>query len=173
MSKILVVDDIPAITDFSKEFFEDFGHEVRVADTATGAIATQREFRAEVILQDLNVPGGGGLHVYETLRAEGDMVPIIFSTGKPETLGDLKTMTNVSALRKPTNPDVLMAEVQKWLAATAGQAPAAPEAPAPRPAAQAAPPPPPPPPPPPQAAPKPEQDERPMNPPPPPPKFPR
>lgn len=163
MSKILVVDDIPAITDFSKEFFEDFGHEVRVADTATGAIAAQREFRAEVILQDLNVPGGGGLHVYETLRAEGDMVPIIFSTGKPETLGDLNAMKNVSALRKPTNPEVLMAEVQKWLAATAGQAPAA----------QAAPPPPPPPPPPPQAAPRPEQDERPMNPPPPPPKFPR
>ena len=169
MSKILVVDDIPAITDFSKEFFEDFGHEVRVADTATGAIATQREFRAEVILQDLNVPGGGGLHVYETLRAEGDMVPIIFSTGKPETLGDLNAMKNVSALRKPTNPDVLMAEVQKWLAATAGQASSAP---AQQPAAQAAPPPPPPPP---QAAPQPEpsQDERPMNPPPPPPKFPR
>lgn len=168
MSRILVVDDIPAITDFSKEFFEDFGHEVRVADTATGAIAVQREFRAEVILQDLNVPGGGGLHVYETLRAEGDMVPIIFSTGKPETLGDLNAMKNVSALRKPTNPDVLMAEVQKWLAATAGQAPAAP---AQQPAAQAAPPPPPPPPP---AASRPEQDERPMNPnPPPPPKFPR
>lgn len=164
MSRILVVDDIPAITDFSKEFFEDFGHEVRVADTATGAIDVQREFKAEVILQDLNVPGGGGLHVYETLRGEGDMVPIIFSTGKPETLGDLKTMKNVSALRKPTNPEVLMAEVQKWLAATAGQAPTAP-------AQQAAPPPPPPPPP--QAAPEPAQDERPMNPPPPPPKFPR
>lgn len=166
MSRILVVDDIPAITDFSKEFFEDFGHEVRVADTATGAIDVQREFKAEVILQDLNVPGGGGLHVYETLRAEGDMVPIIFSTGKPETLGDLNAMKNVSALRKPTNPDVLMAEVQKWLAATAGQAQ--------RPAAQAAPPPPPPPPPPPQASSEPAQEERPMNPnPPPPPKFPR
>ena len=159
MSRILVVDDIPAITDFSKEFFEDFGHEVRVADTATGAIEVQRQFKAEVILQDLNVPGGGGLHVYETLRGEGDMVPIIFSTGKPETLGDLNAMKNVSALRKPTNPDVLLAEVQKWLTAAAGQAP------------QAAPPPPPPPAP---AAPRPEQDERPMNPnPPPPPKFPR
>ncbi len=168
MSRILVVDDIPAITDFSKEFFEDFGHEVRTADTATGAIEVQRQFKAEVILQDLNVPGGGGLHVYETLRGEGDMVPIIFSTGKPETLGDLNAMKNVSALRKPTNPDVLLAEVQKWLAATAGQAPAAP---AQQPAAQTAPPPPPPPA---QAAPRPEQDERPMNPnPPPPPKFPR
>ncbi|MDD2804938.1 MAG: response regulator [Elusimicrobiales bacterium] len=146
MPKILVVDDIPAIVDFSKEFFEDAGFEVRTADTAPGAIAAQHEFRADVILQDLNIPGGGGLHVYETLRAENDLSPIIFSTGKPETLGDLTKMVNVSALRKPTNPDVLMAEVQKQLAARPAAAPAAPPPPA----------------------------ERPMNPiPPPPPKFPR
>ncbi len=144
MPKILVVDDIPAIVDFSKEFFEDAGFEVRTADTAPGAIDQQRQFKAEVILQDLNIPGGGGLHVYETLRAEGDMTPIIFSTGKPETLGDLTKMVNVSALRKPTNPDVLMAEVRSRIAA----APAAP--------------------------PQPPQAGRPMNPvPPPPPKFPR
>mgnify|MGYP001300197288 CR=1 FL=1 len=164
MAKILVVDDIPAITDFSKEFFEDAGYEVRVADTATGAIAAQRAFHADVILQDLNIPEGGGIFVYETLRAENDMVPIIFSTGKPETLGDITKMVNVSALRKPTNPDVLMAEVQKQIAAHSSAAPA----PAPAPAAQFAPPPPPPP------APRPAADDRPMNPnPPPPPKFPR
>lgn len=153
MPKILVVDDIPAIVDFSKEFFEDAGFDVRTADTAPTAIAAQHEFKADVILQDLNIPGGGGTHVYETLRAEGDNVPIIFSTGKPETLGDLNKMVNVSALRKPTNPDVLMAEVQKQIAARQAAAPAAP--PPPPPAAPAA-------------------DERPMNPnPPPPPKFPR
>lgn len=150
MPKILVVDDIKEIVDFSKEFFEDAGYEVRTADTADGAVAIQRQFRADVILQDLNVPGGGGIFVYETLRAEGDLAPIIFSTGKPETLGDLNKMVNVSALRKPTNPDVLMAEVQKQIAVRQAAAPAAP------------------PPPPPPAA------ERPMNPnPPPPPKFPR
>jgi len=149
MPKILVVDDIPAIVDFSKEFFEDAGFEVRTADTAPGAIAAQQEFKAEVILQDLNIPGGGGTHVYETLRAQGDLVPIIFSTGKPETLGDLTKMINVSALRKPTDPEVLMAEVRKRIAATQAAAPAAP--PAAQPAA-----------------------ERPMNPvPPPPPKLPR
>lgn len=152
MAKILVVDDIPAIVDFSKEFFEDAGFEVRTADTATGAIAAQHEFRADVILQDLNIPEGGGIRVYETLRAEKDLVPIIFSTGKPETLGDTNAMINVSALRKPTNPDVLMAEVQKQIAASRAAAPAAAQ-----------------PPPAPQAAAEPR-----MNPnPPPPPKFPR
>ncbi|HCC49374.1 MAG TPA: hypothetical protein DEQ38_14860 [Elusimicrobia bacterium] len=139
MPKILVVDDIPAITDFSKEFFEDAGFEVRTADTAPGAIAAQHEFKADVILQDLNIPGGGGLHVYETLRAEGDLSPIIFSTGKPETLGDLTAMVNVSALRKPTNPDVLMAEVRTRLAA---RQPAAPPPAAERPMNPVPPPPP-------------------------------
>ena len=142
MPKILVVDDIPAIVDFSKEFFEDAGFEVRTADTAPTAIAAQREFRADAILQDLNIPEGGGLLVYETLRAAGDMVPIIFSTGKPETLGDLTKMVNVSALRKPTDPDVLMAEVQQRIAASKAAAPA--PAPAER-AMNPVPPPPPPP----------------------------
>lgn len=125
MSKILVVDDIPAIVDFSKEFFEDAGFEVRTADTAPTAIAAQKEFHADAILQDLNIPEGGGILVYETLRAAGDMVPIIFSTGKPESLGDLTTMVNVSALRKPTDPEVLMAEVKKRIADSKAAAPAA------------------------------------------------
>lgn len=156
MPKILVVDDIPAIVDFSKEFFEDAGFEVRTADTAPAAVNMQQQFKADVILQDLNIPGGGGLFVYETLRAQHDLVPIIFSTGKPETLGDISKMVNVSALRKPTDPDVLMAEVRKQMGA--GKAAAS---------AQAAPPPPPP-------APRPAADDRPMNPnPPPPPRFPR
>lgn len=149
MPKILVVDDIPAIVDFSKEFFEDAGFEVRTADTAPAAINMQQQFKADVILQDLNIPGGGGLFVYETLRAQRDLVPIIFSTGKPETLGDISKMVNVSALRKPTDPDVLMAEVRKQMGAGKPAAPA-------------------------QAAPRPAADDRPMNPnPPPPPRFPR
>jgi len=117
MPKILVVDDIPAIVDFSKEFFEDAGFEVRTADTAPTALAAQQEFKADVILQDLNIPGGGGILVYETLRARNDLTPIIFSTGKPEALGDTAGMTNVSILKKPTPPEALMAEVQKRIAA--------------------------------------------------------
>jgi DNA-binding response OmpR family regulator len=119
MPKILVVDDIPAIVDFSKEFFEDAGFDVRTADTAPGALAAQQEFKADVILQDLNIPGGGGILVYETLRARKDMTPVIFSTGKPETIGDISAMINVSILKKPTAPELLMVEVQRQLANSA------------------------------------------------------
>ncbi len=113
MPKILVVDDIPAILEFSKEFFEDAGFAVRTADTALTALAAQAEFKAEIILQDLNVPDGGGIFVYETLRARQDMVPIIFSTGKPESISNLAGMVNVSVLKKPTDPEVMLSEVRK------------------------------------------------------------
>ena len=121
MPKILVVDDIPEIVEFSKEFFEDAGFEVRTADTAPTAIAVQKAFKADVILQDLNIPDGGGILVYETLRSARDMVPIIFSTGKPETLGDITAMANVSVLRKPTDPEVLLSEVEKQLAKSSAE----------------------------------------------------
>jgi len=131
MPKILVVDDIPAIVDFSREFFEDAGFEVRTAETAPSALAAQQEFRADVILQDLNIPEGGGILVYETLRARQDMVPVIFSTGKPETLGDITGMVNVSVLKKPTDPDALMAEVKKQILKCAPQRPMNPNPPPP------------------------------------------
>jgi len=131
MPKILVVDDIPEIVEFSKEFFEDAGFEVRTAGTAPTAIAVQKEFKADVILQDLNIPDGGGILVYNTLRTAQDMVPIIFSTGKPETLGDISAMLNVSVLRKPTGPEVLMTEVQKHLPKSQTERPMNPPPPAP------------------------------------------
>ncbi len=131
MPKILVVDDIPAIVDFSKEFFEDAGFEVRTADTAPGALATQQQFKADVILLDLNIPDGGGILVYETLRTHQDMVPIIFSTGKPEALTNIAAMVNVSMLKKPTDPELLMVEVRKRLAAKPAERPMNPVPPPP------------------------------------------
>jgi DNA-binding response OmpR family regulator len=116
MSKILVVEDNPAILDFCKEFFEDAGFEVKTAENATDAIAAHLGFRSDLILLDLNIPNGGGMLVYETIRAGQDMVPVIFSTGKPETIANLAGLPNVAVVRKPTDPDVLMAEVKKRIA---------------------------------------------------------
>ena len=117
MAKILVVEDNPAILDFCKEFFEDAGFEVKTAEEAGAAISVYHDFKADLILLDLNIPGGGGMLVFQTLRKiQNDMVPIIFSTGKPETLGNIAELPNVSVVKKPTPPEELMAEVKKQLA---------------------------------------------------------
>ena len=121
MPKILAVEDNPAILDFYQEFFSDAGFEVKTADDAVKAIAAQTEFKADVILLDLNIPEGGGMLVFETLRGRQDMVPVIFSTGKPETIANLAGLPNVNVVKKPTDPEVLMGVVQKAISRSAKQ----------------------------------------------------
>jgi DNA-binding response OmpR family regulator len=116
MIKILAVEDNPAILDFYREFFTDAGFEIKTAEDAFSAITLHQQFKADLIVLDLNIPAGGGMLVFETLRTHlNDPVPIIFSTGKPEQLPDLSKLHNVTVIKKPADPDVLMAEVKKLL----------------------------------------------------------
>lgn len=131
MSKIMVVEDNPAILDFCEEFFSDAGFEVKTAEDALSAIAVYGQFKPDLILLDLNIPEGGGMLVFETLRARQDMVPIIFSTGKPEALSNLTELQNVTVVKKPTDPEVLMAEVKKRIAKSAAERPMNPNPPPP------------------------------------------
>jgi len=117
MVKILAVEDNPPILDFYRELFTDAGFEVKTAEDALSAITLQQEFKADLIVLDLNIPAGGGMLVFETLRARlHDPVPIIFSTGKPEQLPDLSKLHNVTIIKKPTDPEMLMAVVKDILA---------------------------------------------------------
>jgi DNA-binding response OmpR family regulator len=111
------VEDNPAILDFYVEFFTDMGFEVKTAEDALSAITLQQQFKADLIVLDLNIPAGGGMLVFETLRSRlQDPVPIIFSTGKPEQLpANMKNLHNVVVLGKPTPPEALLAEVRKLL----------------------------------------------------------
>jgi len=114
MIKILAVEDNKAIVDFYFEFFTDFGYEVQTAEDAGTAIQKQQSFHADIMILDLDIPGGGGIYVYDTVRNKmKDNVPIIFSTGKPEKLAELRGLSNVSSLGKPTPPEKLIAEVQR------------------------------------------------------------
>ncbi len=117
MIKILAVEDNPTILDFYREFFTEAGFEVRTAEDALSAITLQQQFKADLIVLDLNIPAGGGMHVFDTLRARlHDPVPIIFSTGKPELLPrSLKNLHNASFLPKPTPPEALLTEIKRLL----------------------------------------------------------
>jgi len=115
--KILAVEDNPAILEFYIEFFSDMGFEVKTAEDALSALTLHQQFKSDLIVLDLNIPAGGGMLVFETLRTRlHDPVPIIFSTGKPEQLpANLKNLHNVTVVPKPTHPETLLAEVRKLL----------------------------------------------------------
>lgn len=123
MYKILAVEDNPAILDFYREFFADAGFEIKTAEDAFSAITLHQEFKPDLIILDLGIPAGGGMMVFETLRARfQDPVPILFSTGKPEQLPhNIKHLANVAAVTKPVSPETLMAEVRKLLPKPSGR----------------------------------------------------
>lgn len=116
MAKILAVEDNPAILDFYKDFFTEAGFDIQTAEDAMSAITRYQQFKPDLVILDLNIPAGGGMLVFETLRNRlADPVPIIFSTGKPEQLPNLEHIHNVAVVKKPADPEVLLAEVKRLL----------------------------------------------------------
>jgi two-component system nitrogen regulation response regulator GlnG len=87
MSRILIVDDEPAIGWSLRELLTDDGHEVAVAASAEAALETCGTFHPEVILLDVRLPGRDGLAALPDLRRLVPDAPIIVMTA----FGDLDT----------------------------------------------------------------------------------
>ncbi|MGA0039088.1 MAG: sigma-54-dependent transcriptional regulator [Pirellulales bacterium] len=87
MSRVLVVDDEPAIGWSLREILGDLGHEVQLAASAEGARETCLGFRPDCILLDVRLPGEDGLSAIPRFRELAGDVPIVVMTA----FGDLNT----------------------------------------------------------------------------------
>jgi len=116
MPKILAVDDDLCILELYKEIFAKAGFEVKTAEDSTSAIVLYQQFKPDLLVLDVDMPAGGGQKVFDRLRNLFLVgTPIIFSTGIPEAVAKLGKNFNVSILKKPVNPETLIAEVKKLL----------------------------------------------------------
>jgi len=68
--RILVVDDVEAAASLLGKVLESMGHETRVAHDGPKALAIAKEYRPDVILLDLGMPGMSGFVVARLLRAQ-------------------------------------------------------------------------------------------------------
>jgi two-component system OmpR family response regulator len=120
--RILVVDDEPNISGLVRYFLEKTQRfEVRVENRSSIALAAAREFRPDMILLDVDMPGKDGGEVSREIEAEPSLrgVPILFFTslisraeaGEHETVRAGKRF-----LSKPVNPKVLIEVVDRILA---------------------------------------------------------
>lgn len=87
MSRILVIDDEPAIGWSLQEFLADEGHEVNVAADVAAAVEAARRSRPDAILLDVRLGSADGLAAVPALRAAAGPVPIVVMTA----FGDLAT----------------------------------------------------------------------------------
>jgi two-component system KDP operon response regulator KdpE len=83
--RILVVDDEPQIRRIMRTTLTDAGYEVDDAKSGEEALAKLREFRPELILLDINMPGMGGLAACRAIRSDPNVAIIMLTIHNSET----------------------------------------------------------------------------------------
>ncbi|MFZ5468404.1 MAG: enhancer binding protein Nla6 [Myxococcota bacterium] len=81
-ARILAVDDEGATLEALTEMFGLWGYKPQTAVDGTDAIKKAIEFRPDVVLSDLAMPGTDGLWLLRALKEEMPDCPVIFLTGR-------------------------------------------------------------------------------------------
>ena len=87
MSRILIIDDEPAIGWSLREMLADEGHAVEVAASIEAGLETCARFEPEAMLLDVRLPGRDGLSALPELRSIVPDAPVVVMTA----FGDLET----------------------------------------------------------------------------------
>jgi diguanylate cyclase (GGDEF)-like protein/PAS domain S-box-containing protein len=84
---VLIIDDDPVFSLLASEALQQAGFATRIAGDAQQAMSAFEEFKPDLTLLDVNLPGGNGFEVCATLRslASGRDVPIVMVTGHNDT----------------------------------------------------------------------------------------
>lgn len=122
-SKILVVDDDPSLSRLLAVILNRVGgYDVCEENRSYAALATAREFRPDVVLLDVDMPGKDGGEVARDLAADPQLgrVPILFFTSLISTAeaGQHEVCRSGKMfLAKPVNPVALVGAVGRMLVA--------------------------------------------------------
>ncbi|MCZ2404616.1 response regulator transcription factor [Paenarthrobacter sp. Z7-10] len=80
--RALVVDDEPSLADLMKIGLRMVGWEVRVAHEGNHAVRVAREFRPDVLVLDVMLPGFDGVELLGKIRKFAPGVPALFLTAR-------------------------------------------------------------------------------------------
>jgi len=109
---VLIIDDNRDIAEILSSLLEKEGHEVMVAYNGTQGIANARQFRPEVLICDIGLPGLNGYQVAQTFRTDEELkdVILISLTGytQPEELQRAQEAGFQYQLSKPVDLETLI-----------------------------------------------------------------
>jgi two-component system, OmpR family, response regulator len=80
--RVLVVEDEDTLAQMLTMAFEYEGWAVRTASDGPGGVRTAREFKPDVVVLDVMLPGFDGLEVLARLRAEALEVPVLYLSAR-------------------------------------------------------------------------------------------
>ena len=116
VSRILVVDDSIDSAETLGELLKIWGHDVRLAHDGETALAAAREYRPEVILLDIGLPGMDGFAVATQLRKDGlagRLLVALTGYGEQQDRDRAQDVGFDHHLVKPVDPDSLQKLLQK------------------------------------------------------------
>src|ERR1700726_709281 len=122
--RVLVVDDDAALAEMPGIVFRGEGFEPTFVADGDKAVEAFRDFRPDLVLLDLMLPGSDGIDVCRQIRAESG-VPIVMLTAKTDTVDVVLGLESGADdyIMKPFRPKVLIARVRARLRRTEDPAP--------------------------------------------------
>ncbi len=123
---LLVVDDEPHIRHMLDYKLGGAGFTVITASNGVDALRLAREHRPDLMVTDLQMPGGDGLSLCLKLNEEPDTagIPVIMLTARGYKVppSDLGRTSIRSLVPKPFSPRELLAQIQEFLGAPPDEA---------------------------------------------------
>jgi two-component system response regulator MtrA len=112
-SRVLVVDDDPALAEMLTIVLRGEGFDTAVVGDGTRALSAVRDMRPDVVLLDLMLPGMNGIDVCRAIRAESG-VPIVMLTAKSDTVDIVLGLESGADdyVIKPFKPKELVARIR-------------------------------------------------------------
>jgi DNA-binding response OmpR family regulator len=119
MKKVLIIEDYYALADIESLLCTMEGYEVKVAKSGDEGLTVFTEFRPDLVLLDLMLPGElSGSQVLERIRqnhGENPKVLIVSALVNATTAPKLEAYGNVETLGKPFKIKELAARIQHML----------------------------------------------------------
>ena len=116
MPRVLLIEDDPSVREGVELGLRRRGHEVRTAATGEAGLAALAEFRPDLLLLDLMLPGMNGVQVCRQVR-ENSQLPIIMLTARGD---DFDVVIGLEAgaddyIVKPARTEVIEARIRAVL----------------------------------------------------------
>jgi two-component system, OmpR family, KDP operon response regulator KdpE len=117
VSRVLVVDDQPAIRRILRACLAAQGYLVAETDTGSGTLEHLRGGPPDILVLDLRLPDIDGLEIIKRLRADGSALPIVVLSGRTDEIGKV-TALDLGAddyITKPFGIDEFLARIRAAL----------------------------------------------------------
>jgi len=85
MTKILIIDDEPSITNLVSAYLKPEGYEVLIASDGNAGLKSARTFKPDLIILDVMLPGMDGVELLSRLRRESNVYVIMLTAKTEET----------------------------------------------------------------------------------------